>query len=253
MKLTVLGYQSPYPGPGGATPGYLVETDQMKILLDCGSGVISQLGQYIQPWELDAVILSHLHHDHTSDISILQYAIMMGTMMNRRNKPLPVYAPDQPKEKWRHLFYKNYLDVGPVDQQTTLQLADMNVQFLRTDHPVPCYAAKLENKGKKVIYGADSGPATKWSPFADKADLFICESTYLPENIPEGKRAHLSIDEAFAIAEEIRCNLLLLTHFSPTYDREKIQRLVNDIRSNISFALAECGLQIDLSKLDKGE
>ncbi|MFD2371386.1 hypothetical protein ACFSO0_15785 [Brevibacillus sp. GCM10020057] len=38
MRITVPGCQSPYPGPGGATPGYLVETDKVRLLLDCGSG-----------------------------------------------------------------------------------------------------------------------------------------------------------------------------------------------------------------------
>ncbi len=247
MKLTVLGYQSPYPGPGGATPGYLVETDRVKILIDCGSGVISRLGHYLQPWELDAVVISHLHHDHTSDIPVLQYAIMMGTMIDRREKPLLLYAPDEPKEQWYQLFYKNYIDVRLLERHTSLHIADVQLQFLRTDHPVPCYAVKLENQGRILVYGADSGPGTNWRPFANLADLFICESTYLSDNVPDGKRGHLSIAEAFTIAEDIGCKRLLLTHFSPMYDRDEIELLAKDTGSSIPFILAECGLQINLS------
>lgn len=47
MLLTVLGFQSPYPGPAGATPGYLIQTAYTNLLLDCGSGVLAQLTRHL--------------------------------------------------------------------------------------------------------------------------------------------------------------------------------------------------------------
>ena len=83
MRWTVLGCQSPFPGPGGGTPGYLLEVEEKKILVDCGSGVLSRLGNYLALHELDAVWLSHLHHDHIADFFVLQYAMLTAFRRER--------------------------------------------------------------------------------------------------------------------------------------------------------------------------
>ncbi|MBO8170928.1 MAG: MBL fold metallo-hydrolase [Bacillaceae bacterium] len=245
MKLTVLGYQSPYPGPGGATPGYLVETDQGKVLLDCGSGVVSQLGHFVNPWELDGVVLSHLHHDHITDMPILQYAMMMAEASGKRNKPLKVYAPDEPRDLNKRLTYKQYIDLHPLFEDIHCSLAGIQFSFLRTDHGVPCYAMKLEYKGKTLVYGADSGPGTAWNPFARQADLFICESTYLERNRPDGKRGHLTAAEAARYAAELDCRNLMLTHLYPEYRHDEVlQEAAPYFRGGI--LIADIGLQVEL-------
>ena len=55
MRLTVLGNNGPYPAPGGACSGYLLESDsgETKILLDCGTGVLSRLTDRISLDELE--------------------------------------------------------------------------------------------------------------------------------------------------------------------------------------------------------
>ena len=80
LHLYVLGKSPAWPDCEGACSGYLVQACDSKalgiasgdeserlannILLDCGTGVLSQLQRYIQPADLDAVFISHLHADH---------------------------------------------------------------------------------------------------------------------------------------------------------------------------------------------
>ncbi len=79
MRLTVLGgVWPPYPPAGGACSGYLLENDGDRILIDCGNGVLSRLQKYLAPWELDAIVISHLHNDHISDLFILRYAQLLA-------------------------------------------------------------------------------------------------------------------------------------------------------------------------------
>lgn len=49
MKLTVLGCNGPYPAPGGACSGYLLQEGDTGVLLDCGAGVLAQLEKHMPP------------------------------------------------------------------------------------------------------------------------------------------------------------------------------------------------------------
>ena len=98
MKFTVLGKYGPYPPESGATSGYLLECAGLKILLDCGSGTAARLQRLTDLEDLDAVVLSHLHQDHMSDLGVLNYAMQMLTKKGLRRGKLPVYLPGEPAD-----------------------------------------------------------------------------------------------------------------------------------------------------------
>ena len=56
MKLTVLGKYGPFPA-AGVCSGYLVEKENTKVLIECGSGVFSRLQQVCPINELSGIIL----------------------------------------------------------------------------------------------------------------------------------------------------------------------------------------------------
>ncbi|QRG65410.1 MBL fold metallo-hydrolase [Brevibacillus choshinensis] len=249
MRVTVLGYQSPYPGPGGATPGYLIETDHIRLLLDCGSGVLSELGKHFPIYELDALILSHYHHDHVADVGVLQYGLMVHQLFKERDpeKPLPIYAPETPTAHAENLPYRDATRFYPVREESTVTIGDIQIGFLRTDHGDgdPCYAMRLECGGKVLVYGADSGPATNWGSFIREADLFICEGTYLDHNLPKTPNGHLSVRQAAELAQEHACRALLITHLYHGYDAAEVRRQAEAYTAGKCY-VAEVGLGINL-------
>src|SRR5690625_5233608 len=74
MKITVIGHWGGYPAPNGATSSYMIEKDGFTLVVDLGSGALSKLQDYKHVNDIDAVILSHYHHDHVADVGVLQYA-----------------------------------------------------------------------------------------------------------------------------------------------------------------------------------
>ena len=48
MKLTILGSAGGFPGAANPTSDYLLNIDGRNILIDCGSGVLSNLFQLIR-------------------------------------------------------------------------------------------------------------------------------------------------------------------------------------------------------------
>ena len=74
MHLTVIGAGPAYSDRAGSTgAAYLVRTDRSAILLDLGQGSFPRLAGRIDPADLDAVIISHLHPDHFIDLVPLRH------------------------------------------------------------------------------------------------------------------------------------------------------------------------------------
>ena len=68
MRLTVLGSSGTFAGPDDACSGYLVEHDGFRLLMDAGPGTLSNLQQHVPLDRLDAVLLSHAHPDHWTEL-----------------------------------------------------------------------------------------------------------------------------------------------------------------------------------------
>jgi ribonuclease BN (tRNA processing enzyme) len=244
MKLTVLGFQSPFSGYGGATPGYLVEVEGKRILFDCGSGVLANLANIIKPYELDAVFLSHLHHDHISDFFILQYAMLVAKTQKWRTTPLKVWAPTEPKSWYEKLRYHQLIQLTPMEEGKDVSIDGVRLSFFRTDHAIPCYAMKLSCQNKTILYGADSGPKTNWKRMASQPDLFICEASFLHKDLP-AKTGHLSAKLAAASAKQIGAKRLLLTHLYPDYNLSMIKQEAEQVYHE-EILMPRIGLEIQI-------
>ena len=138
MRLTIIGNNGPYPASGGACSGYLLESDSLNtaILIECGTGVLARLQEYTSLERLNAVVLSHLHYDHMSDMLPLHYALQF----HPRKRPLDVYAPAQPAAV-RALLSGNSTDVWPMREVT---IGEMKLSFCPVRHPVETYAVSIE-------------------------------------------------------------------------------------------------------------
>ena len=65
------------------------EHDGFHCLIDCGSGVLSSLQNYLPLEELDAVVISHYHADHIADIGSLQFSRIINFYLGHQVPPLP--------------------------------------------------------------------------------------------------------------------------------------------------------------------
>lgn len=216
MRLHVLGNCGPFPGAGRACSGYLVEGREGLVLMDCGSGVISALQAGHRPADLTAVVISHLHGDHMSDLLVLRYAIDAALRQGKRTGSLPVYAPGS-EEDFRHLGYKQALVFHSIDPQAALPAGSLTLRFAPVRHTVPAYAVAVEEDGTTLVYSGDTEYCPEIVELARGADLFLCESSYPGGPAPKGN-GHLSAGEAGQLAREAGCRRLLLTHFWPEYD-----------------------------------
>ena len=75
MELTVLGMNGPFPAANGATSGYLMRGEKTRVAMDMGSGTLGRLTALMPPEKLDALLLSHWHFDHCSDVLPLLFRL----------------------------------------------------------------------------------------------------------------------------------------------------------------------------------
>jgi len=222
MKLTVLGNNGPFPGPGGACSGYLVQEENVNILLDCGSGVLSNLQKFTPFEQLDAVILTHLHSDHMSDMLVLRYALQIKRARNSEIGKLKVYAPSEPADQFELLKSVPDFEVYEITADTSLDIGGIKITFGSMRHPFKCYGVCMEYNSKKFVYSGDTSWDEGILSFFENADLLLLDAGLMAKDKKSDNVPHLTADECGKVAGIANVKRLLLTHFSPLYKTEDL-------------------------------
>lgn len=162
MKLTVLGRHGPFPAPGGACSGYLIEAGDTKLCVDLGSGTLGNLRNILPELKLDGILLSHLHSDHMSDMLVLRYAItQLSAKGTEIGLPMTVVAPETPEVEFRQLASSGVFEMVHAKAGLKLRFGEVTVTLYSSAHPVETYAFDIEHKGKRIFYTGDTGMYTE--------------------------------------------------------------------------------------------
>lgn len=213
MTLTVLGRCGSYPGPGEACSGYLLQADGTTVWIDAGSGTLANLQRHVGLREIDALVLSHEHPDHWTDLT----GFYVACRYYLRRDHVPVFAPASLREL---AYYRDEpIDWRVVADGESATVGSMTLAFSRTDHPPETLAVRVDGGGRSFAYSADTGPGWSFDRFGDGIDLALCEATFLREH--EGKTHHLSARQAGEMARKAGVSRLVLTHLQPGTDPER--------------------------------
>jgi ribonuclease BN (tRNA processing enzyme) len=221
MKLTIIGFWGGYPNKNGASSGYILEHEGFNLLIDCGSGILAKIQNIIQPEELDAVLISHYHTDHIADIGVLQHARLIQGFLGKSFPALPIYGHSFDKAEFAKLTYKEITKGIAYSPDDVLTVGPFQVSFLKTDHPVPCFAMRIEANGKSMVYTADSSFKEEFIEFSKGADLLLCECNFYKHQ--NGKSAgHMNSVDAGRLAASAGVKQLILTHLPHYGDLSKL-------------------------------
>ena len=210
IKITTIGWWGAYPSADQATSGYLLQADDLNILLDCGSGVLMHLQKYIDLENINAVVLSHYHWDHVADLGCLQYAARVLMDLGKRQKPLQIYGHAE-DGNFTRLDYLDYTQGHVIDTSRPLKLGALKFTFSRNVHPDTCFSMRIEKNKRVLVYVADTEWAENLTKIARGADLLLCESSLYDEFIKKIP-GHLSAGEAGRLAAEAGVKHLVLNH-----------------------------------------
>ena len=242
MMLTILGMNGPFPAPGGATSGYLVTGTDVTIAIDLGSGCLAQLTARTAPEELTALLLTHWHYDHCSDVLPLLYRL--ESHLAAGGAPLHVYAPVDDGSIVRKAVATSPAiilhDVTPGD---ILSLGSMTITAHAGRHPVPALMYRLTDGQHTLCYTGDTNTVEGLADFARDADLLLADGLFTQALWAEGK-PHLSAALAAQLAQDARAKKLVITHLNPAIDPQTLLKEARAIR--IDSLLARTGDQYQI-------
>lgn len=211
MKLTVLGCATPLPKPDMPCSGYLISSKNTKVLLDCGSGVFPVLVDHVNPGELSAVWISHMHPDHSTDLITLA-----NWALNTTNAPrVRVMGPlgwdarlnwfisnDSSRDLVREIFDVEYLDDG-----LSTSVGELSLTSRLVHHSVTSYGVRISSNDSTFAYSGDTGPCRSLEQLADKVDVLLCEA-----GSEKPAEYHMTIHQAYEVARKAKVGRLLVTH-----------------------------------------
>jgi len=217
LTVTVLGCSGSYPGPGGACSGYLLDDGTTRVWVDAGSGTMANLQRHVRVDEVDAIVLSHEHPDHWSDLE--GWRIVWQYRLERNG--FPVYAPAGLRERTYDPTSTAFA-WHVVTGGDTVTIGTMDFTFSKTDHDPETLAMRVDAGGRSLGYSADTGPAWSLEALRPGLHLALCEATMTTEE--EGTLQHLSARQAGSTARAAGVGRLVLTHLWSTLDPEQSRR-----------------------------
>lgn len=224
MKLTVLGKYGPFPKEGCATSSYLLNVNGKNILLDCGAGAFSRLVSHVKPEDIDVIILSHFHLDHTSDIGVLIYYYQVLSANGNTKKPL-VFCPEGGGPLFEMVSACPYFEVNLVRGGEISMLEDIDFEFFPMRHPVECVGVKISSNGKTFAYTGDTNVCDSVEDLYEGADVVLADGCFVRQDWANIK-PHLSIEYIVELTNKYG-NKSIISHINPKYTEEELQKAIS--------------------------
>jgi ribonuclease Z len=240
IDITLLGTGSPIPAPDRAGPATLISADGEHFLVDAGRGVLMRLAAMgIGAQQLSAVLLTHLHSDHITDLNDV---ITTRWVMTFEPTPLTIVGPVGTQLIVDHLLASLAPDIafrtahhGDLNHEPPVHVIEVETGKIElggsvvviagaTDHkPVePSIGFRFESGGNSVVVAGDTIPCESLDALCAGADALV--HTVIRKdiiaNVPLQRMLdtldyHSSPAEAGATATRAGVSTLVLTHYVP--------------------------------------
>jgi len=245
FSVTVLGSSGMFQTLDRACAGYLLQIDGANLWLDAGAGTWQNLLRSIDYADLDGVLLTHGHPDHTTDVLQAYHARRYGQA--EALDPIPLWAPHETLDRLT-MFAKGIdeaFDLKAITGDDEISFRGANLTFVEMAHPEPTLGVRVELGGTVAAFSSDTGEAADFETLAGGADLFVCEATSQEsDDLWEG---HLRASQAARIAQQVKVKRLVLTHLRPGRDHSTTLAEAQAAAPGLSIDLAADGMRLELA------
>jgi ribonuclease BN (tRNA processing enzyme) len=241
VQVQILGSGGPELEDKRASSSYLVWHDgRPRILIDSGGGSALRFGQAgAHVAQLDAILFTHLHVDHSADFP----ALIKSSYFEERKLPLPVYGPPGNDNfpsttefvadlfDGKHGIYRYLADfltgkdggyslqvhdvaLNAREVRTVVRTSDLSLDATQVIHGgVPAIAWRVSVGGTSIVFSGDSnGDNGNLERLAKGADVFVAHNA-----VPEGetgaaRQLHMPPSVIGRIAKTAGVGRVVLSH-----------------------------------------
>lgn len=219
MKVIVLSSGS----KGNTT---FVETDNTKILIDCGNTckyICQKLASInVNPKDIDAILISHTHVDHIKGLQVFLHKFNTKVYLTQKMQPELSYI-----ENYKFINSNNF------------NIKDITIDIIKTSHDASdSHGFILTNNNSSMVYVTDTGYINvKYHDILKNRNLYIFESNHDVEMLSNSNypfqlrkrilsdKGHLSnYDSAKYLSEFIGDNTkyIMLAHLSEENNTQEL-------------------------------
>ena len=197
-----------------------VFTGTATILLDCGAtSLVAMKRDGVDPQDVDAVVITHLHGDHFAGVPFL----ILEAQFSKRTRPLTVAGPPGVRARIQatmealfpgsssvgRRFAVEWVELGDGCQ---VDVANTKVSAYEVLHAsgAPAYALRLSTSGVTLAYSGDTQWTDALIDTARGADLFVCEAYFYNKDV----KYHLDYRTLEHNLPRLCAHRVILTHMS---------------------------------------
>lgn len=234
MRFTTLGTGTISLTGARSCAAYLLECDELRLLIDCGAGTTRRLAELGAGWRtISHVALTHFHIDHHGDLPSLVFAWKYG-FLPPRSEPLTIIGPVGTAGLLARLSaaYGDWLTapgfpltIHEITPSDAVELpAGVRLTCCAVPHTAESVAYSMERGGRRIVYTGDTGPSDALAAWSHGCDLLVSECS-LPAamQIPE----HLTPEQCAELAANAAPRHLALTHFYPPVENVDIVGVIH--------------------------
>lgn len=255
MRLTAVGTGTAAPTADAVNAGWLLDAAPVRLLLDCGSGVVHRMAALGLDWRaITHVAITHFHADHISDLATLVTAWRWG-QLPARTAPATIIGPPGTVALFERLagvfgeivrtpgsFAVELVELAPG---AALALpGDVEISACKVPHTPESVAYSIRRGRRRIVYTGDTGADEGLATWAAGADVLVTECS-LPLAMRPG--GHLAPEECAALAATARPGCLVLTHRYPPLEAVDVLGLVRTTYPG-PVRLAHDGWSIELGE-----
>jgi ribonuclease BN (tRNA processing enzyme) len=254
MRLVTIGTGTAAPSAGRVSSGHLVEVGGIRILFDCGGGVVHGLAKAGADWMgITHLAITHFHPDHVSDLVPLFFAWRYGAIP-WRTAPIELIGPPGTAQLVERMnaVYGGKLDtleipwsVREMEAGSSVELASgVRLSTVKVPHTDESVAYSITGGGRRLVYTGDTGPDEALGLWAAGCDILLTECS-LPDEMRMD--THLTPTDCGELAAAANPGLLVLVHFYPPVEQVDIRAAVG-ARFNGAVALATDGWSTEIEE-----
>ena len=229
MRLTCVGTGTAAPSPLRVQSAQLVEAGDVRLLLDCGSGVAFRMANLGIDWSaITHLALTHFHPDHVLDVPTLLFAWRWGQLAPRE-APVEIVGPPGTRgllDRLAAATGDDMLSLGypvsvrEVEEGDAVELGTGTVlRSRKVPHTAESVAYSVEQGGRRLVYTGDTGHDRALGEWAAGCDILLAECS-LPDELAIA--THLTPRQCGELAAIAAPALLALTHFYPPVEATDI-------------------------------